>query len=256
MSTEELNNKKILLVDDQKPFTLLVEILLNEIGFSRIYIETDFEGAWKSFLEVEPDLCLLDINLGKGQKSGITLAEKIRLSNSQVPIIFITSNYTEEYYAQCRHVRPSCFMNKELSRFKLQHAIELALLNQIPPTPSLAASTKNSVSVPYINNNNLFFKIGDSYKKILVDDISYFFAKDKLTYAKTEGRNFPTNIQLKTLETELSPTFQRIHKTYLVNLNHIEQINTKNDIVKIDNESLPIGYTYKKSFLKHVKLLK
>jgi len=256
MYLTELNEKKILLVDDQKPFTNLVELLLLEIGFNNICIEDNFEGAWKTYVEEVPDLCLLDINLGNEQDNGIVLAEKIRLSNAHVPIIFVTSNYTEEYYEQCRHVRPSCFMNKELSRLKLQHAIELALLNQeaLPSIPMGAIS--NHVNLPYLTNNNLFFKICDTYKKILTDDITYFFAKDKLTYARAEGRNFPTNIQLKTLESELFPTFQRIHKTYLVNLKHIEQINTRDDTISIENELIPIGYTYKKDFLKHVRLLK
>lgn len=256
MSIENLNTKRILLVDDQPAFIHLLKILLTEIGFDQIYAASDFESAWQSFQDHDPDLCLLDIDLGKNSRSGIDLAEKIRVIDPQVPIIFLTANYTDNYYQQCRHVRPRSFMNKELSRFKLHHAIDLALLNRTTVHGHNQPPPANTVETPYITDRNLFFKIGDFYKRIPTDEIAFFFSKDKLTYARVENRNYPTNVQLKTLEDELAPVFHRIHKTYLVNLSFIDQIHPKDSTVAISDETLPIGYAYRKSFLERVNLLK
>lgn len=255
MLSKQLIQKKLLIVDDQPSFIYLIQLLLKEIGYTAIYTAEDFDTAWQLFQLHSPDLCILDIDL-KDNRTGIDLAEKIRVLDTHTSIIFLTANYTEEYYYQCRHVRPSSFMNKELSRLKLQHAIDLALLNQVTRNDADHNLLAPIVETPYITNKNLFFKIGDHFKKIAIEDICYFFAKDKFTYARVENRNFPTTVQLKTLASELNPTFQRIHKTYLVNVNFIEQIHPKEATITIAGETLPIGYAYRKKFISAVKLLK
>ena len=77
-----------------------------------------------------------------------------------------------------------------------------------------------------------------------------------MTFARVDKRNFPTSVQLKTLEDELFPKFLRIHKSYLVNVDFIDAINTRDDKVEVMGESLPIGYSHRKSFLEQLKLLK
>lgn len=60
----------------------------------------------------------------------------------------------------------------------------------------------------------------------------------------------------QTLSRELTPAFHRIHKKYLINVNRIDYIYPKDSIVEIGSESLPIGYAYRKAFLKRMNLLK
>jgi DNA-binding LytR/AlgR family response regulator len=259
MRNEKLyHSASVLLVDDNASFIELISLLLHEIGISKIIAANSHEEGLKAFRQNTPDICIFDIDLGENKKNGIQLAEKIRSLSARTPIIFITSKYTEESYDQCRHVYPSCFMNKELSKFKLRQAIDLTLINnamsmkekmELEPLPP-----KNNAS--FVSNKNYFFKIGDSYKRIYLDDIAFFYAKDKLTYARLDNRNLPTTTQLKALAAELPFNFHRIHKTYLININHIEQIKIKEDTVVINGEPLPIGYTYKKDFLNKVHILK
>ncbi|NBC07334.1 MAG: response regulator [Bacteroidetes bacterium] len=257
-SEEHYTSATVLLVDDNPSFVELISILLHDIGITSVTSACSFEEGVEAFADGAPDVCIFDIDLGRGKPDGIDLAEHIRLTAPAIPIIFITANYTEEFYERCRHVQPSCFMNKELSRFKLRQAIDLTILNcnaahnttaSHPPRPQRHEP-------PYVSDKNYFFKIGDAYKKISVEDIAFFYAKDKLVYARSDSRSFPTTTQLKTLEKELPANFQRIHKTYLINIDYIEQIKTKEDVVIIDNEALPMGYTYKKEFLDKVHILK
>lgn len=246
-------NLQVLVVEDNEAFAQLIRILLQDTGLSKIHIVSSYEDGLEQFEVYTPDVCIFDIELGKNKKSGIQLAEKIRESNGAIPIIFLTSHYSEEYYEQCKHTRPSCFMSKEISHFKLQQAIDLALLHagtQVHPVPSSTEKT------PYVSHTNFFFKVGDIYKSIPVKDIAYFFADQKLNYARVAQRNFPTSVQLKTLEHEFGAQFVRIHKSYLVNVSMIESINPGENTIVINEETLPIGYAYKKQFLDHVQLLK
>ena len=243
---------RVLVVEDEMGFTNLVLIILRELGLEKIQTAIDFEDGLRHYESFKPDLCILDIDLGKGKKTGIELAEVIRQSDAKIPIIFLTSNYTDSFYEQTRHTRPSSFLNKELSRFKLHQALDIALMH--PPAPSTAHAAM--AHVPHITQSNFFFKVGDLYKSIPVEKVAYFFSDQKMNFARVEQRNFPTSVQLKTLEQEFSPPFVRIHKSYLVNVKFIEAINPGEAAVMVNGETLPIGYAYRKPFFEQIHLLK
>lgn len=242
---------KLLILEDNIMFSDLLKILLNECGINNIYVAHSYEQGIELFNRYLPDICLLDIDLGNTAiKTGISFAEKIRETAPNLPIIYLTSDYSDHCYEQSRHTRPSSFMSKEISRFKLEHAIDIALLqteNQIiaPTEPP-----------PNILPSSFFFKIGDTYKAIPIQDITYFFSDKKLNYARVAQRNFPTSVQLKTLESEFSRYFFRIHKSYLVNINFIETIKPGEGIVIAGGETLPLGYAYRKSFLGRLILFR
>lgn len=247
-----------MLVEDDAGYAQLLQMMLEEIGINRVKVAMNYEQGLKCFKEYNPNVCLFDIDLGPGKKTGIDLAVEIRKIDASVPIVYLTSNFNNTYYERSKHTRPSSFMNKELSRLKLHQAIELALLqlenNQVNPITSSAPNYPTPV--PYINNTHFFFKVGDVYKNIATDNISFFFANGKMTYAKVETRSLPTSVHLKTLEEELFPKFIRIHRSFLVNIAHITLINAKEDKVQVEGESLPIGYNYRKGFFEQLKLLK
>jgi len=246
-------NLRVLLVEDNPGFSSLLQLLLHELGLSNIMIASNFEQGWEFFDSAGADICILDIDLGPGQKSGIHLAEKIRTQDQLIPIIYLTANYTEDSYESSRHTRPSNFLNKEISRFKIQQALDLALLHH--ETLPIQKNVPPLVP-PLITGNQFFFKIGDIYKAIPVKDVAYFFADHRLTYAKVGQRNYPTNVQLKTLEEEFFHIFARSHKTYLVNINLIESIQPKDNTLIIGGDTLSIGYSYRKNFLERLNLLR
>ncbi len=251
---------KVLIVEDQENFAKMIQLMLEELKLKQIYKAHTMDQAWALFERERPDLCLIDIELSKNQQEGIILAEQIREVAPTLPIIFLTVHYNEDMYERCKHILPSIFMNKELSRLNLYQAIDLALLNT-PSTssPNFKLEEQHPVEEnrrPWINNQHFFFKVGDVYKRIAIKEIAFFFAKGKMTFARVNKRNFPTNVQLKTLEDELFPKFLRIHKTYLVNVDQIESINTREDKIEVMEENLPIGYGYRHSFLEQLKLLK
>lgn len=256
----ELSELKILCVDDNAFFLDLLKILLQEIGIVNIRDAKTLETGFKLFREFQPDISIIDIELSTGDMVGIDLAKKIRAKDSKAPILFLTSYFQEDVYEMVKEIRPIAFMSKELSRLKLRQTIELAY-NQIE-TPNKDTDQKPPPKpTPPITNHLLksghfFFKIGDSYKPIEVNKIDFFYAADKLTYARSDGRNYPTSVQLKVLENELYPEFLRCHKKYLINVNRIESILLREGKVKVENELLPIGYAYRKDFLSAINLLK
>ena len=78
----------ILLVEDDKGLGYILKEYLEVHDYEVSWTQNGIE-AWKQYLSSHFDLCLLDVMLPK--MDGFSLAKKIRLDNSKIPIIFLTA---------------------------------------------------------------------------------------------------------------------------------------------------------------------
>lgn len=84
----ELQNKKILIADDEREILQLLQSALEQAGFYWIFTAASCREALRIFQEQNIALCVLDINLPDGD--GFSLLREIR-NASQVPVIFLTA---------------------------------------------------------------------------------------------------------------------------------------------------------------------
>jgi DNA-binding response OmpR family regulator len=84
---------KVLLVEDEKNFGLLLRDYLNMNGFRVVHCENGEDGI-KTFKSESFDLCILDIMMPK--KDGFSLAEEIRVINKAIPLLFLTARNMRE----------------------------------------------------------------------------------------------------------------------------------------------------------------
>ena len=82
-----MNDKKILIVDDEKAIADILKVNLEKEGFNTI-IANDGEEAIKLALSVNPDLILLDLMLPK--VDGFTVCKKLR-RELVCPIIMLSA---------------------------------------------------------------------------------------------------------------------------------------------------------------------
>ncbi|MBL4845784.1 MAG: sigma-54-dependent Fis family transcriptional regulator [Planctomycetes bacterium] len=82
---------KILVVDDERSLTSLLEIVLTRSGYEVATANTEDAGL-KSFKTSQPDLVLLDLNLGG--RGGLVLLEEFKEIAPLVPVIVITAYST------------------------------------------------------------------------------------------------------------------------------------------------------------------
>ncbi len=83
--------KKVLVVDDERPIVEILKINLQKEGYS-VFEAYDGEEAVSRALTVEPDLILLDVMLPK--LDGFSVCKKIR-EKSSVPILMLTAREEE-----------------------------------------------------------------------------------------------------------------------------------------------------------------
>lgn len=258
----DISRLSFLLVDDNASFLKLLEILLNDLGAKKIYCATNAQDALELFQQHHPSLCLLDIELTRGRKDGVALAKKMKTLNHEVPVIFLTSYYQQDYYQEAKKIGPSSFMNKELSRLKILQAIELVSMQrgaQFFAKEAKASNSEDKYTGPppvYFSGKQIFFKVGDAFKPLKIAQIDYFFSENKITYARIEERNFATSVQLKVLEEELAPKFLRCHKKYLVNVDRITSISPRDSKIEVGSDRLNIGYAYRKDFLEKLHTIR
>ncbi len=84
-----MNNRKVLLVEDDPNLGTLLEDYLSLKGKFDVVLATDGDQGLKAFVEGDFDICILDVMMPK--KDGFSLAKDIRKINSDIPIIFATA---------------------------------------------------------------------------------------------------------------------------------------------------------------------
>lgn len=246
---------KVLIVDSDTSYLQLLSQLLKTLGIEQLATASDPETALATFHHFHPDLCIADIYLGSKAPLGVTLADLMRASQPAQPLVLLSEPCLPGCYEHCRHLMPFSFISKELSKFKIYQAIDQAMLQQHPQLPAEQKSIDNG-RFSLGNLRRVFFKVGDFYKPYPVEEVSFFFAANKLTHARIGQRSYPVNVQLKVLEDTFTTTFIRIHRTYLVNIAHIEAVNPREGTIYVAGETLPIGYAYRRDFMEGLRLLR
>jgi DNA-binding LytR/AlgR family response regulator len=70
-------------------------------------------------------------------------------------------------------------------------------------------------------------------------------------YLEGDPKPIITLLSMKKIETKLPDTFMRIHRSYIVNLTKIQEVN-KNRIIMDADTYLPIGDLYKEAFQNYL----
>ena len=105
----EVNNKKILLVEDDPNFGSILKDYLVMNDFDVTLAKNGMEG-FEKFKKDTYDLCILDVMMP--YKDGFTLAREIRDKNKEIPIIFLTAKTMKEDVLKGYKVGADDYLNK------------------------------------------------------------------------------------------------------------------------------------------------
>ncbi len=91
-----MNKKRIMIVDDEAPFTRLLQLSLEQTGHYDVRTENNPLRAMQAAKQFLPDLVLMDVMM-PGMDGG-ALAAQFQASNSlnNVPIVFLTAAVKRE----------------------------------------------------------------------------------------------------------------------------------------------------------------
>ncbi|SDN07464.1 LytR/AlgR family response regulator transcription factor [Kriegella aquimaris] len=101
--------------------------------------------------------------------------------------------------------------------------------------------------------SRLFIKEGNKLVKIKLEDVKYFKSESNYIAVVLKDHKLLTLMTLKDLEPKLPDFFQKVHRSYIVNLNRIDFID--GNAIAIDNDHIPVSQSYEKELLKKINLL-
>src|SRR5262245_37250006 len=83
--------KRILLVDDEKSFTNLLKLNLEETGAYEVRVENWAEDAFQAATQFKPDIALLDIIMPRMPGGNVAAQIKADPELKDTPMIFLTA---------------------------------------------------------------------------------------------------------------------------------------------------------------------
>lgn len=228
---------KCIIVDDEP--LARKGMLLNVKEVSTLELVGTFENAADAndYLQNnEVDLMFLDIEMPE-----ITGLEFLKTLVNQ-PLVILTTAYPQ-YALESYELDVIDYLVKPIRIERFIKAV-----NKAEEFHKLKSTTKmvfESVGEDYV-----FVKSERKYVKIFFKDIRYIEGLKDYVIIHTDGRKIMTAMNVKTIDNQLpNEIFVRINKSYIVNVNAINEID--NDFVIIDKSEIPIGRTYKDDFINN-----
>ncbi|UTB33651.1 MAG: response regulator [Methanobacterium sp. ERen5] len=123
--SEEHEQKKLLIVEDEGVTALEIQNKVEEWGYSVVDVLSSGEEAITVALEKRPDLILMDVVL-KEKVNGIEAANIIK-NSYDVPIIYLTAYDDEKTIEDAKITFPQAYLLKPFNDQELKLTIEMAL---------------------------------------------------------------------------------------------------------------------------------
>lgn len=210
------------IIEDEKPAARKLERTLKTIpGVEVIAAVHSVEEGVEWFSENRhPDLIFCDIVLGDGLSFDIF---------EQIPtksfIIYTTAFDT--YTLRAFKLNSIDYLLKPVLQEDLMKAIEKykSFLPQEQHYNEL--NFKELINKEKSALSRILVKTGYNLKIIQTKEISYFFSENKIVYAQTSERQFPTDFTLDELQETLDENrFFRVNRQYIISLDFIKNIHT------------------------------
>lgn len=241
---------RILIVEDDPIIGADLLGRLSEMGYAVLGPEASGEEAIRHLDgKLPPDLLLMDIQL-EGQWDGIETARRMR-ERLRLPLIFLTSNSDDATFRQAKAVQPDAFLSKPFRGRDLKHAIELAVAQSA--RKERREPEENDNNNAYVLKDRLFIKAKGRMVRLFFADILWVEADDYYCRVVAHDREFLVTQTLgKFSETfEEMPSFMRVHRSYLINLEHVEEIGEM--YLYIDKKQIPFSKSYRDELMKRLR---
>jgi len=210
--------KTIIIDDEQLARQRLARLLEPYDNIDIIAEAVNGQDGLEKIESLLPDLIFLDIEMPVF--NGFEMLGKLK---HQPKVVFTTAY--DQYAIKAFEEDSIDYLLKPVETERLEKTIKkLKQAQQIlPDYLSLAALMKQFEVKKDIKT--LTVKIGDKILLIKLDSIIYIEAEDKYVFLHTaDGKKHLTDFTVGSLEEKLPEQFVRIHRSYIINSDHIKEI--------------------------------
>ena len=244
------HSMRCIIIDDER---LAIDLLCSYVG-NNPFLElagtfSDWTEAISFVMKEKVDLIFTDIELN----AGINGIEFIKGLPDPPMVIFVSAygRYAVDSYSLdavdylVKPVSPDRFfkaVNKAYEQF-VRHGRAPVVAGQPAPLPS---------SEPVKNADYIFIKTENRLVKVFCSEILYIRGYgDYIKIFLTEGRMLLSLQSLNRIGALLPDTFVRVHRSFIISLDKISEIERKR--IRIGREMIPIGDRYQLDFFNKVQ---
>lgn len=238
---------KILIVEDELIIAEDIKTTLLKNNYNVVGIAMDYDEAIVIIENNTIDLIILDINLN-AKKTGIDLATALN-EKYKIPFIFSTSYSDSATLEKVKHTNPLNYLVKPFKREQLLTTIEIA---QFKISEKLNSSKKAEES--FIIKDAIFIKDKFKYTKLNFNDILWVKSDGNYLDIKTNHKDEVIRASLSNFIDKLNnDLFFRTHKSYIVNLEFIANIET--NFITIADTKIPITKNYHDDLMRKLNIV-
>lgn len=236
-----MNNIKCLAIDDEPLALRQLATYVEKIPYLQLV------GACQSALEAKEimdqeviDAIFIDINMP--DLNGMEFVKQMQVP----PLVVFTTAYSEyaiegfKVDAVDYLLKPFGLQDFQRAAQKVKHRYELEHRNM---------TEESSIVVDELDSDAMFLK--SDYKTIRINISNIRYVEGMSEYLKIyleDHKPLVVLLSMKRLEERLpSNLFMRIHRSYIINLRKILEVN-KNRVILGEDAYLPIGDNYKEAF--------
>ena len=242
---------KTIIIDDEPDSVRLLQLQLAQ-NCPQVEVAGTYTNSQKALEALEtltPDLLFLDIEMPV--MNGFEILE--RTSHLDFRVIFITAY--NQYALKAFRFNALDYLVKPIDTVDLIDAVAKAEKQGKPGASQLSLLQKQLLGEP-ITKIAIPGQHGVSF--VDLKDIIYGEASNNYTkLILTEGRHFLISKTLKDVQEVLEEdSFLRVHRQYVINLNHVKHFNRNEGLLTMDNgEHVPVARNQKEKLVEKYKWL-
>lgn len=203
----------------------------NNLSAQIIFSSTNSEKVLEYVRNNKVDVLFLDIEL-KSKLTGIEIANIIRKENKNIYLIFTTGHL--EYGLIAYQCKTFDYLSKPITLERLESTV-LRLFEDISFRP------------------NKFLKVENKNTVINLETIEYIKKDGMKLIFYTDNREYQIYSSFSKISDSLPDNFVRCHKSYIINIDKITNIQPNNNIVLFEHGNCYIGPKYKNNLMEVFK---
>ncbi|WLR52868.1 LytTR family DNA-binding domain-containing protein [Bacillus tianshenii] len=239
---------RAIIIDDEPYSREELKHLLSTYNVIEIVGEADSgEKGLELTMHLTPDVLFVDIEMG--YMSGIELVDALQKLKEPPKVVFATAH--PDYAAKAFRYEAVDYLLKPFAEEELEETVKRIQTHfQVNEQPERTSASLGKLAVEA--DERIFY--------IAPQEILYISVEQRETKLFTKEKEYHTKLTLKELEDKLTHySFFRTHKSYLVNLQKIEQLipwfNGAYQIkVEARNEEIPVSRNYAKALRDKLEL--
>jgi DNA-binding LytR/AlgR family response regulator len=245
----------VLVVEDESIVSKDIQYSLKKLGYNVVGVAATGQKAIELCGEKLPDIILMDIML-KGDINGIEASTRIKESYN-IPVIFLTAYADENTLSKAKVTEPYAYIIKPFKEIDLHTSIEMAFYKH---SKELEILKERDMLYNIVENKEnkefIFVKSKSRLIKLNTKDIFFIEALKDYVVINTLNKRYTIHSTMKDIERKMPQDFfLRVHRSYIVRLDKIAQIEQPNLILEENNKIIPIGGSYKEELIKRINLI-